>query len=182
MPSFIEEQQRQAQLVSKTLQSALSYLITSTPSPSDKEDTKDEQSGWEELHTSITLPAIALATKHRLSTSSYILTSRLFTNRDPAKATHAFVYEIKDSSMVDIATEKVLRPDSVLKIAEDGRIGEEMLVVTPALLRVQGDGKSKMLVCKPRILVKLDEPMQKRGKGIKALGLYAPSWLGGSDA
>ena len=85
--------------------------------------------------------------------------------------------------MVDLATNKVIRPDSVLKVAEDGRIGEEMLIVQPSLLRIQsgeaggeakdgggGKGGSSITLCKPTVLVKLDEPMGKRSRGIKALG------------
>ena len=98
--------------------------------------------------------------------------------------------------MVDLATNKVIRPDSVLKIAEDGRIGEEMLIVQPSLLRIQsGDGGvgegggrgrdsgkaksgSNITLCKPTVLVKLDEPMGKRSRGIKALGDWTGSWFG----
>ena len=83
--------------------------------------------------------------------------------------------------MIDIATHKIIRPDSVLKVSEDGRIGEEVLVIVPALLRVHSEGK--VLICKPTRLVKLDEPMGKRNRGgIKALGSWTPSWLGGEDA
>lgn len=83
--------------------------------------------------------------------------------------------------MMDLMTHKVIRPDSVLKVAEDGRIGEEVLVVSPALVRDQKEGKGKVMVCKPTVLVKLDEPMGKRSRGIKALGAWTPSWLGGDD-
>ena len=83
--------------------------------------------------------------------------------------------------MIDLTTAKVIRPDSVLKIAEDGRIGEEMLVVSPALVRDQKDGPAKVMVCKPTVLVRLDEPMGRRSRGIRALGAWTPSWLGGDD-
>ena len=73
--------------------------------------------------------------------------------------------------MIDIATHKVLRPDtSVLKVAENGRIGEEVFVIAPALVRHQKVRNGKVLVCKSTVLVKLDEPMAKRGRGIQALG------------
>jgi len=172
METFSEEQQRQAQLVSQTLQSALSRLISESPGDED---------GWEELHKQVVLPAIQLATKLRLSTADYCLIPHIFV-KDPSKPTSVFFYEIKDCSMTDIATHKVIRPDSVLKVAEDGKIGEEVLVMSPALLRVHKEGKGKVLVCKPTILVKLDEPMGKRPRGIKALGSWTPSWLGGDEA
>lgn len=172
MDTFIEEQDNQAQLVSRTLHSALSHLISRSP---------DTEEGWEDLHTQVILPAVQLSTKLRLSTADYQLTSHIF-HRDPSQSASVFVFEIKSSSMIDITTHKILRPDSVLKVAEDGRIGEEKLVVAPALLRLHKDGKGKVLVCKPTILVKLDEPMGKRGRGIKALGAWTPSWFGGDDA
>ena len=83
--------------------------------------------------------------------------------------------------MVDMATNKVIRPDSVLKVAEDGRIGEEMLIVQPSLLRPQKDGGGSVTLCKPTVLVKLDEPMGKRSRGIKALGEWTGSWFGGES-
>lgn len=172
MDNFVGEQERQARLVSRTLQSALSSLIA---------ESSEDENGWEDLHREIVIPAIQLATKLRLSTADYRLISHIFA-KDSARATTVFVYEIKDSSMIDIMTHKVIRPDSVLKVAQDGQIGEEMLIVSPALLRVQKDGKGKVLICKPTILVKLDEPMGKRRRGIKALGAWTPSWFGGDDA
>ena len=94
--------------------------------------------------------------------------------------------------MIDITTHKVIRPDSVLKVAQDGRIGEDVLVVSPALVRDRdqkddgngngnGSGKGKVMVCKPTVLVKLDEPMGKRSRGIRALGAWTPSWFGGDE-
>ena len=83
--------------------------------------------------------------------------------------------------MIDIMTHKIIRPDSMLKVEEDGRIGEEMLVVSPALVRNQKEGNGKVMVCKPTVLVKLDEPMGKRGRGIRALGAWTPSWFGGDE-
>ena len=87
--------------------------------------------------------------------------------------------------MMDLTTHKVIRPDSVLKVAENGRIGEEMLVVCPALVRDPKEdgakGNGRAMVCKPTVLVKLDEPMGKRSRGIRALGAWTPSWLVGDD-
>lgn len=168
MESFAEEQERQAQLVSQTLQEALTSLVS------------ESFGSWQEIHKQIILPAIELSTKMRLSTSDYVLTSRRFV-KDSGPGSSVFIYEVKDSSMIDITTQKIIRPDSNLKIAEDGRIGQEMLVLTPALLRDQKEGKNRVLVCKPTVLVKLDEPMGKRSRGIRALGAWTPSWFGGDE-
>ena len=80
---------------------------------------------------------------------------------------------------------------SVLKVGEDGYIGEEMLVMTPALVRdplkdgavESGGGSSssnsndgnKVTVCKSIVLVRLDEAMGKRGRWIRALRAWTPS-------
>ena len=168
MEKFAEEQKRQAQLVSQTLHEALASLVS------------ESFGSWQELHEQIVSPAIQLSTKLRLSTSDYVLTSRRCV-KDSGPGSSVFVYEVKDSSMIEITTQKIIRPDSNLKIAEDGRIGQEMLMLTPALLRDQKDGKSRVLVCKPTVLVKLDEPMGKRSRGIKALGAWTPSWFGGDE-
>ncbi|CAD6591487.1 MAG: hypothetical protein ASARMPREDX12_005190 [Alectoria sarmentosa] len=171
MSNFVEEQNRHAKMASETLSEALSALV-SKPA--------NDESSFEELHKQIILPAIQLATKLRLSTTDYRLIFHPFT-RDPSKSTTAYHYEIQNSSMMDIMTHKIIRPDSILKVAEDGRIGEEMLVVSPALVRNQRDGNGRVMVCKPTVLIKLDEPMGKRSRGIRALGAWTPSWLGGDD-
>ena len=169
MENFADEQHRQAELVSQTLHEALSALLS------------ESLGSWKEIHSQIVLPAIQLSVKLRLSTTDYRLASRRFA-KETGQGSSIFVYEVKDSSMVDIATQKMIRPDSNLKVADDGRIGQEMLVLTPALLRDQKDGKSRILVCKPTVLIKLDEPMGKRSRGIRALGAWTPSWFGSDDA
>ena len=171
MDSFLEEKTRQARLAAQSLSSALSTLIS---------DPSNEKHSPSELFSQIIQPAIALATALRLSTTGYRLVFHPFI-RDPSKATTAYNYEIQNSSMIDLMTHKIIRPDSVLKIADDGRLGEEMLVVSPALVRDQRDGRGKVMVCKPTVLVKLDEPMGRRGRAIRALGVWTPSWLGGDD-
>ena len=60
-------------------------------------------------------------------------------------------------------------------------------MIAPALLRIQqsdeeGRRERGVVVCKPTVLVKLDEPMGKRSRGInKALGAWTPSWFGGDE-
>ena len=178
IPSFQAQQTHQAQLLSQTLQSALSPLITSSQEPS--------EAGWEVLHTAIVLPALHLSTSLRLSTATYRLlahTSPPLPNSSQRPTIHT--YTIPKATLIDISSHKILRPDSLLKVNADGRIGEEILVIAPALLRIQqSDGESKrergVVVCKPTVLVKLDEPMGKRSRAInKALGAWTPSWFGG---
>ena len=80
-----------------------------------------------------------------------------------------------------MATNKILRQDSMLKVNEEGRIGEEMLIVTPSLVKVEREKGTSHLLVKPNVLVKLDEPMGRKGR-IKGLGDWAGSWFGGTTA
>lgn len=108
--------------------------------------------------------------------------------------------------MLDCATQKVVRGDSAVKVAEDGsgRIGEEMFVVSPGLMkgRVGGReylggngsghesseggsaGSERTVLVRPTMLVRLDEPMGRKkgggGGGGGGGGLKLPTWLGGS--
>ena len=195
MPEFTAQQSTQALTVSQALYSTLAPLLPTSQIRPD---------GWKPLHEQVTMPAVRLATSMRRSIVDYRIWSRASVKRgDNGNGGNLPVYitAVQRASMVDLASNKVIRPDSVLKVAEDGRIGEEMLIVQPSLLRVQtesggeggregergggggggGGGKAtSVTLCKPTVLVKLDEPMGKRSRGIKALGDWTGSWFGGS--
>ncbi|KAL9101419.1 MAG: hypothetical protein Q9163_003311 [Psora crenata] len=165
MEAFVEEQSRQAEALAQDLCSTLSAMLRNT-----RED-------WKELHKQIILPAIRLANAIRVSTTDYQLFSRLFAK------THGQPHiihrnEIQHYQMVDNTTHKIIRPDSNLKTADDGRIGEEMFIVSRGMFRSHQDGVDRVVLCKPTLLVKLDERM---GKRIKALGAWTPSWFSGGD-
>ena len=96
MDSFADEQQQQGELLSQTLHEALSALMT------------ESLGGWEEIHKQFVLPTIQLAVKLRLSTIDYRLASRRFAN-ESGQGSKVFVHEIEDSSMIDIATQKIIR-------------------------------------------------------------------------
>ena len=167
MDDFAAEQDRQAMAVSQKLKFMLLHLV---PEYTQEDD-------WKGLHEQIVVPTIQLATSMRLSTNDYNVSSQLFA-RSPGQDVVAYHQEVRNANMIDIATHKAIRPNSKLKIAEDGRIGIEMLVVSPALLRVQSVGHGKIMICKPTVLVKLDEPMVKKNRGIRALGAWTPSLFG----
>ncbi|CAL8578725.1 hypothetical protein XPA_004497 [Xanthoria parietina] len=173
---FQSEQQRQATIVSKDLWASLTYLLP--------ELATDGESGWKRLHETITTPAVRLATNMRFSTSCYRIIAHLQRNAS-SSSTHGnnnVIYhpDIQRYTILDVATQKVLRQDSVLKIAEDGRIGEYVMVVQPLLLRMQRDSHGGIALCKPTVAVKLDEPMAKKAKGVRALGALS-SWFGGEQ-
>ena len=168
---FATAREHQGLTLAKTLYFALARFIRGP-------DVQIDDDGWEGLHKQIILPATDLATMMRLSMTDYEVVSRMVeTKPDDEVVVHHS--EIQHYQMVDCATHKIIRPDSVLKIGEEGRVGRELLTVTPALMRTRNDGVHRVVICKPTILVKLDEPMGKRSKGIKPLGSWTPSWFGG---
>ncbi|KAI4099389.1 MAG: hypothetical protein LQ339_005979 [Xanthoria mediterranea] len=173
---FQSEQQRQATIVSKELWAALTYLLP--------ELATDGESGWKRLHEMITTPAVRLATNMRFSTSCYRIIAHLPRNSSSSSShgNNNVIYhpDIQRYTILDVATQKVLRQDSVLKIAEDGRIGEYVMVVQPLLLRMQRDSHGGIALCKPTVAIKLDEPMAKKAKGVRALGALS-SWFGGEQ-
>ena len=149
-------------MLARSLYSALAHLLHGP-------DVMVPEDGWEKLHKQVVLPAIEIATAMRVSMTDYQLETRLF-KKAPEKANAIYHNEIQHYQLVDNATHKIVRPDSTLKTADDGRIGEELLVVSPALLRKK-DENHRAIICKPTILIKLDEPMGKRSKGIKGSDL-----------
>lgn len=165
LDDFRDEQRRQAIAISQLLQESLSHLLP---------EMEGKKEGWKELYDHLIAPAIDVSMSIRLSTSDYRISSRILKHSD--QGIMAYINDIQRCEMMDILSHKIIRPDSVLKVAEDGRIGEQMLVVQPALLRAQKEGGGNILLCKPTILVRLDEPMGRRNRGtIKVLS----SWLKG---
>ncbi|KAL8733818.1 MAG: hypothetical protein Q9181_003419 [Wetmoreana brouardii] len=168
---FQTEQQRQATVVSKDLWSTLIYLLPEIAS---------QENGWKRLHDTVTMPAVHLATNMRFSTSCYRIISHLPRN---SSGQNNVIYhpDIQRYTILDVATQKALRQDSVLKVAEDGRIGEHVMIIQPLLLRMQKDTNGGIALCKPIVAVKLDEPMAKRSKGVKALAGWTSGWFGGGE-
>ncbi|KAI4137151.1 MAG: hypothetical protein L6R39_007445, partial [Caloplaca ligustica] len=78
----------------------------------------------------------------RFSTSLYrIITHLPSSSRSSSDNNNHTIFhpDIQRYTIIDVATQKILRPDSALKVADDGRIGEHIMVVQPLLLRMQRD-------------------------------------------
>ena len=135
-------------------------------------DLEAEPEGWKSLFDQIFVTALQVSNSIHLSTIDYRILSRLSKPSDKSKP--VFRHELQKCEMMDMSSHKTIRPDNILKIADDGRIGEQMLCVQPALLRKNRDSAGSTMLCKPIILVKLDEPMARRNRGMKVL----TSWLG----
>lgn len=188
MPDFTAEQDRLSLAFSQSLIATLATLL-------------HPSSPLDDLHTRITLPAIRLSNTLRTAATATISTYDFFNHqfaRSNAQPFAVFRNEIAHYQMVDVATQKFVKGDSNVRVREsDGRIGEEMFVVSPGMVRsVEADGgdeerrergrrKERTVLVKPVVLVKLDEPMGKRGKGPgvglnRALGAWTGGWFGGS--
>lgn len=149
----------------QSLYQTLSYLLP---------DLEAQPEGWNSLYEQVFVPALQFSNSIHLSTVDYHLLTQL---RKPSeKSKTMFRHELQRCEMMDMTSHKMIRPDNILKMADDGRIGEQMLCVQPALLRTNRDSAGSIILCKPIILVKLDEPMARRSRGIKA---SFASWLGG---
>ena len=168
MEAFAKEQSRHAENFAQALCSTLSNMLSTT------------EDDWKGLHKQIIEPAVKLANAIRVSTTDYELLSHLFA-RPPGQPNAIHRNEIQHYQMMDNATHKIIRADSCLRISEDGKIGEEMFIISPGIVRSHKDSVDRVVLCKPTILVKLDEPMGKRGRGFKALGSWTPSWFSGAD-
>ena len=170
---FAAARAEQGNALAQSLYSALAHMLGGV-------DVTILEEGWKELHKQIVLPAVELVTAIRLSMVDYQFVARLF-NKGPEKEHTIFRNEIQHYQLVDNATHKIIRPDSALKIAEDGRIGDELLIVSPALLRKK-DKDHRAIISKPTVLVKLDQPMEKRNRGVKGFGSFVSSFLGGDSS
>ncbi|MCJ1467089.1 hypothetical protein MMC07_005711 [Pseudocyphellaria aurata] len=164
MVDFNEEQRAQACSLATSLYKALSCLLPDSGTKTD---------GWKDLLDHVIVPAIQVSISMRISTTTYRLTSRM-AGKPPDQASIMYAHELQRCQMVDVASHKIIRSDSALKVAGDGRIGEQMLVLQPALLRYQKEGGNTLVLCKPIVLVKLDEPMGRKNKGMRKL----QSWFG----
>ena len=169
---FVAARAEQSEVVAKSLYSALAHMLGGT-------DVTVPEEGWKDLHKQVVLPAVSLSTAIRVSMEDYHFVPRLFC-KAPETANIIYHNEIQHYQLIDNGTHKIIKPDSSLKINEDGRIGNKLLIVSPALLRKK-DSDHSVIISKPTILIKLDQPMEKCNKGVKGLGSFVSSFLGGED-
>lgn len=170
---FVAARSEQGDALAKSLYSALAHMLGGA-------DVTVQAEGWKELHKQVVLPAIDLATAIRVSMVDYQFVTHLF-DKAPEKQHTIYRNEIQHYQLIDNATHKIIRPDSAVKIAEDGRIGNELLVISPALLRNK-DGDNGAVISRPTVLVKLDQPMARRTRGVKDFGSFVSSFLGGDSS
>ena len=179
MEAFAEEQHRCGKAFAENLASTLSTMLCAPSSA---------PLAWQSLHTSVIVPAVKLSNAIRIAVTDYTFFSHAFA-RPTERPYGVYRNEIQHHQMLDCATQKMIRPDSTLKVDEHGRIGEELFVISSGMLRVskgRGEGREghrggeRTVMVKPMMLVKLDEPMGRK-KGSKPLGAWGFGWLGSSS-
>lgn len=83
------------------------------------------------------------------------LSSTSVLTRSPIPKTHLGHYR-----MIDVGTGKTLKPDSPIIPNRDGDIGDEIMVVTPGLLR--HDAEKMVPLLHEKVLVELYKPLGRR--------------------
>ena len=124
------------------------------------------------FHAQITLPAVAFASALRRSTSRYCFTfipaskekstvrPTLLTTGNKPRAVYG--HDIRVFNLIDMDSGKALKADQQITANKDGIIGEQAMIVHPALCRSVRDGPDVALG-KPLVLVKLLQPLHRRG-------------------
>lgn len=170
---FAAARQRHGVALANSIYSALARMVSGDAAIVPQE-------GWKELHKQVVSPAIELATAIHVSTAEYHF-ARHLSSKPLERQETVYRDEIQHYQLVDDATHRIIRPDSALKIGEDGRIGTELFVISPGLLRHK-EGDQKAIISRPTVLVKLDQPMEKRGRSMKGFGSFVSNFLGGESS
>jgi len=134
-----------------TLASVLPGVVESEPSQKN-------------LYQKIIEPAVDLAVKIQTSAAEYHFNPRI-AKKGPAARRSITSSDIQDFKMVDIKSGKRLKMDSQVVPNNNGRIGDQILILTPALIRCQ-PGSMSVRLSQQAILVELDNPLGRRGRSI----------------
>ena len=76
---------------------------------------------------------------------------------------------LKESKIIDCKTGAPLRSSAKPIAGGDGRVGEVLFVVHPAFIRKSSESSQKIVLVKPTIVVKFDQPVPRGGKGAAAV-------------
>ncbi len=110
----------------------------------------------------IFVPALGVSNHIKSSRSVFHIFTR--TEKPTDNSTAMFIHELEECEMRDITTGRNVGAKNIGKVGQDGRIGEEMLWVQSGLLKRWLNHPDTRVLCKPVILVKLDEPLAKLGR------------------
>ncbi len=115
----------------------------------------------------ITTTAAKLASKIATASDRYSM-KYSFRPSHSTEARQLYTNMLGDYSLIDIETGQTVTSAFTITSRKDGRVGEMLAVILPALERVQEDVMA-VIVVKSTILVRFDQPVQRKGRA-KAKG------------
>lgn len=110
-------------------------------------------------------PAVDLAVKIQTSAAEYRFNPRIAMKGQLGRRS-VTSSDIPDFKIVDIKSGKHLRADSQVVPDNNGRIGDRLLILTPALVRCRPGSRSVRL-SQEAILVELNSPLGRRRRSIR---------------
>ena len=116
--------------------------------------------GQESLYDKIVKPAVDLAVKVQTSTSIYAFRPRMLAITRLGR-TPVTLHQMAFFKMIDVRSGKHLRAESRIVANERGEVGDEILILAPALFRRQSSSQYVRLTQKV-ILVELYQPLGRR--------------------
>ncbi|KAL8705485.1 MAG: hypothetical protein Q9201_001416 [Fulgogasparrea decipioides] len=108
----------------------------------------------------VIIPAVNLANTMQTSATKYKFVPTM-KEVSPFKTYTLTQEDLLRSKVIDVTTAKTLKVDSPVESNGKGEIGEQILLLAPALYR-QDSEYSSLLLVKKVVLVKLDKPLCKR--------------------
>ena len=114
------------------------------------------------LYEKVVVPAVDLAIRIQTSTTVYRFIPR-FSSKIKLCRLVVDLCEVSDLKMIDIKSGKQLRSESQLVANGEGTIGDQLLVLTPALMRRQS-ANNYIRLTQEVILVELYKPVGRRGR------------------
>ena len=121
-----------------------------------------------------------LAANIRLSNASYTFIAEFCANNTP-ESRILYERDLRQYRVLNEATGQPIRGEKSVQVGLDGRVGEKLCVVHPAMVRCGQSGESGLTLIPATILVKLDMPEVRRGK-MKGLETNAGLGDGVEDA
>ncbi|KAL8756091.1 MAG: hypothetical protein Q9184_004602 [Pyrenodesmia sp. 2 TL-2023] len=105
-------------------------------------------------------PAVKLANQIQISPATYEFLSKV-EEIPPLDGCVLSVDHLSKWKLIDVTTGKTLKIDSPVQANDKGQIGTRVMVLAPALYRLD-PGKDPLLLVKPIVLVQLYKPMGRR--------------------
>ncbi|KAL8809184.1 MAG: hypothetical protein Q9200_003631, partial [Gallowayella weberi] len=122
---------------------------------------EDNNQSLQLLAEEVVCPAIKLAETIRTSPCNYVFKPTMSDTR-LFKECELRQEHLSQLKLIDIGTGKTLKPQSPVQPEEDGSIGQQIMMLAPALYRCN-QGIAPLLLVKELDLVKLHKPLGRQG-------------------